>query len=351
MSGTGAASDAVSGTASRTKAHVVEMSTSTPGTQAATTPLAHGAETAEHMATSSAASTQQRGTAPSGAHAERKDRAERKDKTDKTPTATDSERKDKPDKTPTATDPHLKDQRDEEVRAAAERARNGEGGDASERADALRAEIEQTRAELGETAAALAAKMDVPGRIKQATTEKTGQIADTVAEKSGKLADTVAEKSGQIADTVAERSGQIAATVADKGGRLAESAGNLASKAEPARLKEAASNAMGSLTGKSGEGHGHRAADPAEHGQMRQTTAETRTHLAESAADAAERATTAIGTLPGRASEAIGTMRERASSAIGTMPDRMSKKRRRYALIGAGLVVAAIAVALIRRLR
>ncbi|MFC7533746.1 DUF3618 domain-containing protein [Actinoplanes sp. GCM10030250] len=48
--------------------------------------------------------------------------------------------------------------------------------------DQLKAEIEQTRAEMGETAAALVAKVDVPGRIKQSAAETGTQIAESAAD-------------------------------------------------------------------------------------------------------------------------------------------------------------------------
>jgi Protein of unknown function (DUF3618) len=49
----------------------------------------------------------------------------------------------------------------------------------TEDADALRAEIQATRGELGETAEALAAKADVKGRAKATAKEASGQAKDT----------------------------------------------------------------------------------------------------------------------------------------------------------------------------
>ncbi|HEU5110716.1 MAG TPA: DUF3618 domain-containing protein [Micromonosporaceae bacterium] len=44
---------------------------------------------------------------------------------------------------------------------------------------ALRAEIEQTRAELGETVQALAAKADVKARMKESAAHKAAQVRDS----------------------------------------------------------------------------------------------------------------------------------------------------------------------------
>jgi hypothetical protein len=62
------------------------------------------------------------------------------------------------------------------------------GPDAS--VDELQADIEATRAELGETVEALSAKADIPGRAKQ----KVADTQATVTEKATHAKDAVAEK-------------------------------------------------------------------------------------------------------------------------------------------------------------
>ena len=56
--------------------------------------------------------------------------------------------------------------------------------------DELQADIEATRAELGETVEALSAKADVPGRAKQ----KVADTQATITEKATHAKDAVAEK-------------------------------------------------------------------------------------------------------------------------------------------------------------
>ncbi|GIF38338.1 DUF3618 domain-containing protein [Actinoplanes xinjiangensis] len=250
---------------------------------------------------------------------------------------------------------------DEDVHAAAELARNGQGDDPAE---ALRAEIEQTRAEMGETAAALVAKLDVPSRMKEAAAEKKTQFTEAVAEKKAQLTEAAAETKDKVMEVAAEKKNQLTGTATD---------------AEPGRIRQAAAGAAGSIAAKAEAVteaiHGKRTSDnetvtagdkaragspstgsrrvvtSSESSQARQESAETRTHLAEAAAEAAERATTAIGTLPARASEAIGTLRGRTDPSSGPVSDQMPDRRKRYALIGAALAMAAGVTVLIRRLR
>lgn len=53
----------------------------------------------------------------------------------------------------------------------------------TEDAEALRAEIQVTRAELGETAQALAAKADVKGRAKEAAVDAKDRAVEVVRER------------------------------------------------------------------------------------------------------------------------------------------------------------------------
>jgi Protein of unknown function (DUF3618) len=71
----------------------------------------------------------------------------------------------------------------------------------------LRAEIEQTRADLGETVQELAAKADVKARAKQA-------VGDTAGRARQKLAD-VKDQAAQAAGTVAEKAATARQQLAD----------------------------------------------------------------------------------------------------------------------------------------
>lgn len=75
--------------------------------------------------------------------------------------------------------------------------------------DALRTEIEQTRAELGDTAAALVAKADVKARARQSATRRTAavkakavDVGATAGEKAGKAVQQVADAAGQVRERV-----------------------------------------------------------------------------------------------------------------------------------------------------
>lgn len=56
--------------------------------------------------------------------------------------------------------------------------------------EVLRAEIAQTRADLGETVSALAAKVDVKARAQQMRGELTGRVRDTAGEVRERIART-----------------------------------------------------------------------------------------------------------------------------------------------------------------
>lgn len=63
----------------------------------------------------------------------------------------------------------------------------------TEDAEALRAEIQVTRQELGETAEALAAKADVKGRAKDAVEDAKGRAKDAVADVKGRAVETATQ--------------------------------------------------------------------------------------------------------------------------------------------------------------
>ena len=71
----------------------------------------------------------------------------------------------------------------------------------------LRAEIERTRAELGDTVQQLAAKADVKARAKQAIGDATGQVKQQFADVKGQAA--------QAAGVVAERASTAKQQLAD----------------------------------------------------------------------------------------------------------------------------------------
>jgi len=107
--------------------------------------------------------------------------------------------------------------------------KNG-GAPAKPDVEALRAEIKQTRAELGETVQALAAKADVKARAKEQVEQTKQRVKDQAAEATQRVreaavhagervrvaAGQAAEKSGQLAGQAAEKTSQVADQASDK---------------------------------------------------------------------------------------------------------------------------------------
>ena len=58
--------------------------------------------------------------------------------------------------------------------------------DGAANVDALRAEIQQTRAELGETVQALAAKADVKARVKESAAQTAAQVKESAGHAVGR---------------------------------------------------------------------------------------------------------------------------------------------------------------------
>lgn len=81
--------------------------------------------------------------------------------------------------------------------------------------DALRAEIEQTRAELGDTAAALAAKADVKSRMKESAGRASQRVRDTADRTLGQATDVAGRLRVQVADRA--RNAKRSARTADLG--------------------------------------------------------------------------------------------------------------------------------------
>jgi mannitol-specific phosphotransferase system IIBC component len=83
----------------------------------------------------------------------------------------------------------------------------------------LRAEIAQTRADLGETAAALAAKADVKQRVKDSaaeTKQKAAAKVDEVTQKAAAKVDEVSQSVAAKAGSAAVKAGELRERVADE---------------------------------------------------------------------------------------------------------------------------------------
>ncbi|MEU4428686.1 DUF3618 domain-containing protein [Actinoplanes sp. NPDC024001] len=78
-------------------------------------------------------------------------------------------------------------------REAAAREDEPKNGGGPKTADELKAEIERTRAEMGETAAALVAKVDVPGRVKQSAAETSTRLVASAADTAERAGAAIGE--------------------------------------------------------------------------------------------------------------------------------------------------------------
>ena len=76
----------------------------------------------------------------------------------------------------------------------------------------VRREIARTRVELGETAAALAAKTDVKGRVSRAAAEKTAQVKHAIGEKAA----DVKEKAAEVKNAATEKAAEVKSTATEK---------------------------------------------------------------------------------------------------------------------------------------
>lgn len=75
---------------------------------------------------------------------------------------------------------------------------------------ALRAEIKQTRAELGETVQALAAKADVKARAREQVTQTKQRILDQAVSATGRLRDVAGHAAANVKDATGEAPGAVA---------------------------------------------------------------------------------------------------------------------------------------------
>ncbi|MDQ5831627.1 MAG: DUF3618 domain-containing protein [Actinomycetota bacterium] len=76
--------------------------------------------------------------------------------------------------------------------------------------EALRTEIEETRAELGETVEALSAKADVKGQAKEKVEEKKTQLRDQQAKAKAKLDEVSGQAKSNPAPFAAAAGGVVA---------------------------------------------------------------------------------------------------------------------------------------------
>jgi cobalamin biosynthesis Mg chelatase CobN len=75
--------------------------------------------------------------------------------------------------------------------------------------ETLRAEIRQTRADLGETVQALAAKADVKARAKESVEQTKAQVKAQVAETTGKVTEAVRSAVGGVRGGAAQAGGEM----------------------------------------------------------------------------------------------------------------------------------------------
>ena len=88
------------------------------------------------------------------------------------------------------------------------------GGDEERTPEQVQAEIDETRAELGETVEALVAKTDVKGQAKQAVTDAKATVADKAADVKQTVVgkkDDVAAKAADVKQTVADKKAEVTA--------------------------------------------------------------------------------------------------------------------------------------------
>jgi len=111
--------------------------------------------------------------------------------------------------------------------------KNGASGGAKPDVEALRSEIAQTRAELGETVQALAAKADVKARAKDQVDQTKQKVKAQAAEAAQKARDAAVLASGK-ARTVATQATDRARDTATQAGEKVRESGAL-DKAQDAR--------------------------------------------------------------------------------------------------------------------
>jgi Protein of unknown function (DUF3618) len=81
--------------------------------------------------------------------------------------------------------------------------------------EALRAEIKQTRSELGETVQALAAKADVKARAKEQVEQTKQRVRAQAAEATGKVRDAAVHATDRVRAAAGQAGDRVASTAAD----------------------------------------------------------------------------------------------------------------------------------------
>jgi len=98
--------------------------------------------------------------------------------------------------------------------------KNGSGGNPD--VDALREEIKQTRADLGETVQALAAKADVKARAKDELEQTKVRVKENVADATAKTKEAVATAADRVRGVAASATASAKGAVAQAGDKARE---------------------------------------------------------------------------------------------------------------------------------
>jgi uncharacterized protein DUF3618 len=95
--------------------------------------------------------------------------------------------------------------------------KNGSSGNGKPDVNALRAEIKQTRAELGETVQALAAKADVKARAKDQVEQTKQKVKAQAVETTEKVRDAALAASGRVRHAAGQAGANARVAVAEAG--------------------------------------------------------------------------------------------------------------------------------------
>ncbi len=94
--------------------------------------------------------------------------------------------------------------------------------------DAIRADIEETRARMGERADALAYKADVPARSK----DKVHDVTDSIKEKVTSVTDKVTGKAHSATETMGDKAHGVAGTMGDRARGVSDKASGAGDQAQ-----------------------------------------------------------------------------------------------------------------------
>lgn len=104
--------------------------------------------------------------------------------------------------------------------------KNGSSGGKPD-VDALRAEIKQTRADLGETVQALAAKADVKARAKEQVAQTKQKVKAQAAEATGKVRSAAVAATGKVRHAAGHAGASARDAVAEAGDRAQGATGQV----------------------------------------------------------------------------------------------------------------------------